>query len=87
MSHTKNRLNIELNDIYLTIEEAAAYIRVHPDSIYKLINDGTFILNKHYYRPKGLKIIRIKKSALDEFMMNAESEAEQLASKLLKNVC
>ncbi len=66
MSYTKNRLKIELNDIYLTVEEAADYIRVHPDSIYRLINDGIFILNKHYYRPKGLKIIRIKKSALDE---------------------
>ncbi|WP_281951999.1 helix-turn-helix domain-containing protein [Nitrosophilus kaiyonis] len=87
MSYAKNRMKIELNDIYLTIEEAADYIRVHPDSIYKLINDGTFVLNKHYYRPKGLKIIRIKKSALDEFMMNAESEAEKLAEDLLKNVC
>jgi len=72
----KPRYKLEITDPYLTVQEAAEYIRVDRTTIEKMIRDGTMVLNKHYFRPKAIRAVRIKKSALDELMTVSSSEAE-----------
>ena len=83
----KNRIVITIDDPYLTPEEAADYLRVHVDTLYKLIKKGVMVLGRDYFRPKHFKAIRFKKSALDRLMSESGSDAETLADELLKNVC
>jgi len=83
----KSRLVITIDDPYLTVDEAAEYLRMHPETLRKLIQKGVFVLNRDYFKPRAVDAVRFKKSALDRFMMDADSDADSLAEELLKDVC
>jgi excisionase family DNA binding protein len=52
---------------YLTVKELSERIKLAKQTIYNMIHQKEFVLNKHYYKPKA-KIILFKWSAIERWL-------------------
>ncbi len=66
---------------FLGYESAAEYLDVSVSYLKKKINDGTFCLNKHFFKPDGIRgIIRFDAVELEKWMRQKEAH-ETIQSK------
>ena len=64
---------------YLTIKEAAEYLKVHPESIRRYVRD------KKLRSYKGEKIIRFKQEDLDSLLTPSDVDSSRVvASKIIE---
>ena len=78
----KNEVNNKIEKRWLTSEELSLYIGYSKESIKKLLKDGEFELNYHYYKKDRKNIF--DKNAIDEWIMSGDNGIS-MSNKYLVN--